>query len=309
MLTRVQLYSLATFTGLAFVALLAPKPVSAAIVNAAPDVFTTLPPALGGNTNVVLPGPLAALGPIALEGANELQFCAGGVCVPGNHDRPLTPAEVIQLQNKGVNGLVSYVVQFVDVHGSVVTAGSQHAVGTSVVPVLDTSPNFDTVVMRLNALTFTAPGQVAVTPITIEMLNLESVLPITIAGFHYRLLLQLLNGPVDPQQMGNLTLTSTSIDLSGVHGTVDMGFTNAATSADLGVNGLNGHNGLPVAFMAQFLPLDGGPGIGAVSGNELFTNNRLGTFGPIPEPASSVLIGIGIAILGSLRIDRGKHRR
>jgi hypothetical protein len=142
------------------------------------------------------------------------------------------------------------------------------------------------------------------------MLNLQSVQPLTIGGFHYELLLQLLGGPVDPQLTGNLTLTATSIDsLGGVHGTLDMGFSNPATAADLLVDGLNGHNGLPVAFTASFMPLDAGPAIGDVSGNELFINTQLGTFQPVPEPSSIILFGIGFGVIGPLGFIRWRHRR
>ncbi|HEV2444535.1 MAG TPA: PEP-CTERM sorting domain-containing protein, partial [Candidatus Sulfopaludibacter sp.] len=262
--------------------------------------FATLPPLLGGTTFVNLG--VFGLGNIALEGANETHFCRGSHCVSNTPFDPLTGTEISDLLFKApqlAGSLLSYQVQFVDQHGAVVGPTSAHKVGTIITPVLNANPNFDTVVLRLDPLVFTGVGEVFETPITIAMLNLQSVNPLLIFGFHYELLVTLLNGPVDPQFTGNIKLDSTAINSSGgVFGTVDMGVTGPApTTANLGANLPSGMEGLPVNFDIQFIPLDGGPSLPSQNGESIFQNPTLGTFGPTPEPSTFGLLAIGGAVM------------
>jgi hypothetical protein len=289
------------FAGLA---LLAPTAAQGGSVTAGVDAFATLPPALGGDTSITLPG-LNGDHPIFLEGANETQFCNASHCISNTPLNSLTPAELAQLAMKApslASGLVTYQIQWVDAHGAVVGPTSQHAVGTSVVPVF-MNPNFDTVVQRVNTLTFTKQGQTLETPIDIAMLNLQSVNTVTIGGFRYEILVQLTNGPVDPQFTGNIALTATTINSSGVFGTINMGATGPApTTADLGENLPPNILGLPVSYDLIFDSLDGGPTIPSMTGEIIFQNPTLGSFKPIPEPSSVMLLGIGaVGLIWRLR--------
>ena len=290
----------ATFAGLALFAMFAQKRALGDSVTAGVDAFATLPPVLGGTTGITVPG-LNNGHPISLEGANEAQFCNATTCIGGSpFPQLLTQPEIMELGGRAPSlaaGLIRYQVVWVDPDGAVVGPTSQHAVGTSVIPVLNPAPNFDTVVERMNSVPFTAAGQSKETPVDILMLNLESVDPVLIGGFHYELFVKLANGsPVDTQEFtGNLKLTATSIDSSGVHGTMDLGVTGPTpTSANLGANLPAGMFGLPVSYAISFLPLDGGPGLNSMPGEIILQNPTLGSFAPVPEPSSVILFGSGI---------------
>jgi len=249
-------------------ALLAPAVAMAGQIPAGEDAIQTKP----GDASVILPG----IGLVPLEGA---EFSAPGT----DPHYPLTAAEVARLNALAPDlGLVSYHLQWVDQHGSVVGPTSAHKFSQVLVPTLNTTPNFDTVIKRENTLTFTAGGQVQQTQIQILMLDLQSVAPVLIGGFHYELLAILANGsPVctDPctQFTGNLKFDSTSVDGNGgVHGTLDLGVTGPTpTAANLGSDLPSGTEGLPVNFDIQFIPLDGGPALGDVSQEIIFQNLSL----------------------------------
>ncbi len=137
-------------------------------------------------------------------------------------------------------------------------------------------------------------------PFRILMLNLQSVAPVLISGFHYEVLAVLASGsPVydpsdtaNPQYLGNVKFDSTSIDSTGVHGTLDLGVTGPTpTTANLGADLPSGMEGLPVNFDIQFIPLDGGPAIADVKQEVVFQNTGPSLFGPVvPEPSSAVLL-------------------
>ena len=196
-----------------------PAAARAAQVPANADAYQTLP----GAASVTLPG----IGAVPLEGA---EFSAPGT----DPYYPLTAAEVTRLNTLAPNlGLVQYQLQWFDPHHVVVGGTASHQYDQVLTPVLSTTPNFDTVVQRLDTLTFTAAGQVQETPIRVLMLDLQSVAPVLIGGFHYELLVVLANGsPVfdptdtaDPQYLGNLKFDSTAVDANGVTGTLDLGVT------------------------------------------------------------------------------------
>jgi hypothetical protein len=273
-------------------------------INANADAFQTLP----GDASITL-----NLGAgnvvIALEGA---EFSAAGT----DPFYPLTTAEVARLNTLAPSlGLVSYQLQWVDAHGSVVGPTSVHKVGQDLVPVLNTTPNFDTVIQRLNTLTFTAAGQVQESQIRILMLNLQSVAPVLISGFHYELIAVLANGspvydPSDtsaPQYTGNLKFDANSVASTGVSGTLDLGVTGPTpTTANLGANLPSGMEGLPVNFDIQFIPLDGGPALPGVTSEVIFQNTGPSTFSAVPEPSSLVLLLTAGLMTGGFTV--GKRR-
>jgi hypothetical protein len=287
-------------------ALVAGAQAKAGTIGANADAFQTMP----GDASVTLPG----LGLIPLEGA---EFSPPGT----DPHYPLTAAEVARLNVLAPNlGLVKYELQWVDAHGSVVGPTSEHKVGQILVPVLNTTPTFDTVIQRMSDVTLTAPGQVGETPIRVLMLNLQSVTPIPIGGFHYELIAVLANGsPVfdptdlaDPQFMGNVKFHSTAIDANGgVYGTLDLGVTGPTpTSANLGANLPSGMEGLPVNFDIQFIPLDGGPAIQDMKQEVIFQNNGPSQFQPInPEPSSFALLFMAGIITGGFAAQRRRMQR
>src|SRR5438128_627336 len=143
-------------------------PANADAIQTPPDGTTRITLALPGGSQKII-----------LEGATEFS----------NPKRPLTGPEAARLNALAPNlGLVSYQLQFFDPHGSAVGPDSQHKFSQALVPVLTTLPNFDTVIQRLNDVNLTAPGQVGETKIKILMLDLQSVDPVNIGGFHYEVL-------------------------------------------------------------------------------------------------------------------------
>ena len=268
-------------------------------ISANADAFQTLP----GAASVTLPG----IGTVALEGA---EFSAPGT----DPHYPLTVDEVTRLNALAPSlGLVQYQLEWVDAHGNVVGPTSMHKVGQILVPVITTTPNFDTVVQRLDTLTFTAAGQVRATQIRILMLNLQSVAPVVIGGFHYEVLVVLANGsPVydpndtaNPQYAGNLKFDSTLVDAAGVSGTLDLGLTGPTpTAANLGADLPSGMEGLPVNFDVQFIPLDGGPQLPDVKQEVIFQNLGPSSFGPVPEPSSLVILLTGGLMVGPFAMRR-----
>jgi hypothetical protein len=264
-------------------ALLLSTEASAAIIPANADSFQTKP----GDASITL-APLGNL-VVPLEGA---EFSAPGT----SPFYPLTAAEVTRLNALAPNlGLVSYQLQWVDQHGNAVGPTSSHKVGQILVPVINTTPNLDTVVQRMSSLTFTAGGQVQETQIRILMLDLQSVVPIVVGGFHYEVVVILANGsPVfDPagaaQFMGNLKFDSTAVTGAGVSGTLDLGVTGPTPT--LGADLPSGTEGLPVNFDIQFIPLDGGPALNPVNNQEVvFQNKGVSSFAPVPEPSSLALL-------------------
>jgi hypothetical protein len=276
---------------------------SAAQISAGEDVFETKP----GDASVTLNfggGPVA----IPLEGA---EFSAPGT----DPFYPLTAVEVTRLNTLAPNLNTQYQLQWTNPHASVVGPTSSHQVTQVLAPVVNTTPNFDTVIQRINSLTFTAGGQVQETPIQILMLNLQSVAPVLVGGFHYELVSTLANGsPVydptnlgAPQYKGNLNFDSTTVNGSGVSGTLDLGVTGPTpTNANLGADLPGGMLGLPVDFDIQFIPLDGGPAINPQQGEVIFQNRGASSFGPnVPEPASVMLIAAaGLAAAGGRRFRR-----
>jgi hypothetical protein len=262
---------------------------AADVIPANADAFQTLP----GSAGITLPG----IGLIPLEGATE--FSTPTI--------PLTAAEVARLNSLAPNlNLVSYQLEWVDPHGNVVGPTSAHKVSQELVPVVNTTPNFDTVIQRLDPLTFTAGGQTQETQIRILMLDLQSVSPVLIGGFHYEGLVRLANGspvydPADlaaPQYLGNVKFDSTLLDPNGVHGTLDLGVTGPTpTAANLGADLPSGMEGLPVNFDIQFIPLDGGPAIPTQNGEVIFQNNGASSFAPnIPEPGSGILLATALGL-------------
>jgi hypothetical protein len=272
---------------LAVGALLLSAESNAATIAANADAFQTTP----GSASVTLPG----IGAIPLEGA---EFSAPGT----SPFYPLTATEVSRLNTLAPNlGLVSYQLQWVDAHGSVVGPTSMHKVGQILVPVINTTPTFDTVIQRLNPVTLTAPGQAGETQIRVLMLNLQSVAPILLGVFHYEVIAVLANGdPVydptnlgAPQYAGNVKFHATAVTGSQVTGTLDLGVTGPTpTTANLGADLPSGMEALPVNFDIQFIPLDGGPQINPVIQETIFTNTGPSSFGPnsVPEPSSFVLL-------------------
>ena len=258
------------------------------------EAFQTLP----GTASVTLPG----IGVVPLEGA---EFSPAGT----SPYYPLSAAEVTRLNTLAPNlGLVTYSLQWVDEHGSVVGPTSVHKVGQELVPTINTTPNFDTVVQRLDTLTFTAAGQVQETQIRILMLDLQSVAPVVIGGFHYEMVAILANGsPVydstdtmHPQYLGNLKFDATAVTAAGVFGTLDLGVTGPTpTASNLGADLPSGMEGLPVNFDIQFIPLDGGPTINPMQSEVIFQNTGPSSFGPVPEPSSlALLLTAAVAISG-----------
>jgi hypothetical protein len=145
------------------------------------------------------------------------------------------------------------------------------------------------------------------------MLNLQSVAPVVIGGFHYQILETLANGSpvydpsdlVHPQFIGNETLTANSFDGSGrVSGTADLGATGPTpTGANLGADLPAGMLGLPVNFDIQFIPLDGGPAISPFTQEDIFQNPSAFQYvpSPAPEPGTATLLllgGLGLVRLG-----------
>jgi hypothetical protein len=260
----------------------------AASIPANADAFQTTP----GSASITLALPGGSV-VVPMEGA---EFSAPGT----DPFYPLTTAEVTRLNTLAPNlGLVSYQLQWVDQHGSAVGPTSAHKVGQILVPVINTTPNFDTVVQRLTAANLTAAGQVAETPIKVLMLNLQSVAPIVIGGFHYEVVAILANGspvfdPASPfgQFTGNLKFDATAVTPAGVSGTLDLGVTGPTpTTANLGANLPSGMEALPVNFDIQFIPLDGGPALPPINNQEvIFQNTGPSSFGPVPEPSSFVLL-------------------
>jgi hypothetical protein len=256
-----------------------------------------------------------------------LNFGAGNVVIPLEGAEfspagtspyyPLSAADITRLNTLAPSlGLVSYQLEWVDPHGNPVGPTSQHKVGQALVPVINTTPNFDTVVQRLDTLTFTAAGQVEETQIRVLMLNLQSVLPVTIGGFHYEMLVVLANGdPVydpsnvgAPQYLGNLKFDATSVTGAGVSGTLDLGVTGPTpTASNLGADLPSGMEGLPVNFDIQFIPLDGGPGISDQTGEVIFQNAGPSSFNPVPEP-SSLALSLTAGGLVAARFARRKLR-
>jgi hypothetical protein len=289
---RAKLTVLTTFFG----AWMAPS-VQAAVIQANADAFQTAPGAASVTLNFGA-GPQV----IPLEGATDFSL----------PKIPLTSAEVARLNSLAPNlGLVSYQLQWVNAHGSVVGPASQHAVGQQLLPVLNTTPNFDTVVQRVSNVTLTAAGQSVETQIRVLMLDLQSVAPVLIGGFHYETLVMLANGspvfdPTDsahPQFTGNIKFDATLANPNFALGTLDMGVTGPTpTSANLGANLPSGMEGLPVNFEIQFIPLDGGPAISPQSGETIFQNTGPSSFSQVPEPATGALLVIGaIAAIGFAR--------
>jgi hypothetical protein len=287
-------------------ALIAGAQARAGTIGANADAFQTKP----GDASVVLPG----LGLIPLEGA---EFSPAGT----DPHYPLTPAEVARLDALAPNlGVVKYQLQWVDAHGSPVGPTSAHKVGQILVPTLNTTPSFDTVIQRMSDVTLTAPAQVGETPIRVLMLNLQSVAPVAIGGFHYELVAVLANGspvfdPTDlanPQFKGNLKFHSTAIDANGgVYGTLDLGVTGPTpTSANLGADLPSGMEALPVNFDIQFIPIDGGPAIQDVKQEVIFQNNGPSQFQPIsPEPSSFALLFMAGIITGGFAAQRRRVQR
>lgn len=292
---------------LAAIAVFSPAATAADDVPANADAWQTRP----GDASIVLP---AALGgaTVLMEGA---EFSPPGT----SPYYPLTAAEVTRLNALAPNlGLVSYQLEWVDPHGSVVGPTSMHKVGQELVPVLNTTPNFDTVVQRLSTVSFTGAGQSQETAIRILMLDLQSVAPVLIGGFHYEVVAILANGspvydPADsanPQYTGNLKLNSTAITPAGVTGTLDMGVTGPTpTAANLGANLPAGMLGLPVSFDLLFIPLDGGPAIPGVKDEVIFQNPSLGTFSALPEPSGLVLLLTSSVLVGGLALRRARSGR
>jgi hypothetical protein len=281
-------------------ALVLPASVRAGTISANADAFQTTP----GSASVLLPG----IGVIPMEGAE--------FSLPGTDPHyPLTAAEVTRLNSLAPNlGLVSYSLEWVDQHGSVVGPTSAHKVGQVLVPTINTTPNFDTVIQRLNDVTLTAPGQTGETQIRVLMLNLQSVAPVPIGGFHYEVVAVLANGspvfdPTDsahPQFLGNVKFDATLVNSSGVTGTLDLGVTGPTpTAANLGADLPAGMEGLPVNFDIQFIPLDGGPAINPMTQEVIFQNTGPSAFAPLaPEPSSLVLLGLAGTIVGGVALRR-----
>jgi PEP-CTERM motif len=260
---------------------------------------------LPGKANITLPG----IGLVPLEGA---QFS------PSMTDPfyPLPVPDAMRLEALGILP-ATYNILWVDAHGNVVGPTSQHAVGPIKVPVVNTTPNFDTVVQRLDDVTLTAAGQVEETAIQIVMLNLQSVNAVDLGGFHYELAVVLANGspvfdPMDagaPQWTGNLKFDSTSVTSEGAFGTLDLGVTGPTpTSANLGADLPSGMEGLPVNFDIQFIPLDGGPSIPSQVGEVIFQNTGPSSFSPVPEPSTWAMMLLGVGGLGFAAHWRKKRR-
>jgi hypothetical protein len=254
-----------------------------------------------GTTSITL----LSLGTIALEGATEFS----------SPIHPLTSAEVSRLNALAPNlGLVTYQLQWVDPHGSVVGPTSSHKFSQVLTPVINTTPNFDTVIQRVNDVTLTAPGQVGETKIKILMLDLQSVNPVLIAGFHYEVLALLANGSAvcdNPctEFTGNLKFDATSINpVTGLpSGNLDLGITGPTpTTANLGADLPSGMEALPVNFDINFIPLDGGPALPPNNGEVIFQNFGPSSFAPVvPEPGTLALLSTALLALAGLRRRTG----
>jgi hypothetical protein len=274
----------------------------AATIAANADAFQTLP----GEAKITLAG----IGVVPLEGA---EFSPGV-----DPFYPLSPADAMRLNALAPSlGLVTYNIQWVDAHGNAVGPTSEHKVGQVIAPVVNTTPNFDTVVQRLDNVTLTAAGQVEETAIQILMLNLISVNAVNLGGFHYDLAVVLANGspvfdPTDvsaPQWTGNLKFDSTSVTPKGAYGTLDLGVTGPTpTSANLGADLPSGMEGLPVDFDIQFIPLDSGPSIPSQVGEVIFQNTGPSSFSPVPEPSTWAMMLLGVGGLGLAAHWRKKRR-
>ncbi len=293
-----------TATALLILGLSAPAGAGQWVVGANADAFQTLP----GNASITLP----AIGAIPLEGA---EFTANW---GPNPYYPLTTQEALRLNALAPNlGIVSDQLVWVDPHGSVVSTltpnpHAAHAVAQELIPVINTRPNFDTVVERMSTLVFTNTGVEQYTQTQLLMLNLQSVNAVVLGGFHYGVVvLAATDGPVVDstitQYKGNLGITANNLDGAG---TLDMGVTGPTPSAgDLGANLPSGMLGLPVSFDIQFIPLDGGPAIPDTQGEVIFQNPSLGTIQSIPEPSSFVCLLTSSVVIGGLALRRARAAR
>ena len=291
---------------LAVSALLFAAPAAAAQILANADAFQTLP----GAASITLPSALGGA-VVPMEGA---EFSTPA---PGTPFYPLTTADATRLNNLAPNlGLVQLAAPVGGwAHGTPVGPTSIHKVGQVLVPVVNTTPNFDTVVQRLTTLNFTSAGRVQESQIRVLMLDLQSVAPVVIGGFHYEVFAVFANGsPVydpavtsAPQYLGNMKF---DVDLSH--------FIGGLGHPGPGRDGADPNDGKPRAqdlpsgmeapplnFQLQFMALDGGPALPNVTDELIFQNTGLSSFNTVPEPSSfAILLTASLMMAGGAALRR-----